>query len=175
MISKAPFQISDCLHLKANTKKIIYLYVSPTTQKWVSWITAVPTLLRIFSRIFLKSEMALMWNSLEKKNLKRKISLHCPFKWAQLSSPVRVANDSMESRPRKEKIQHDLSSQIAGLKLNTKFFISQKMQPTAVFLEQTQADQNLVVKMYLHVVCKFTHTLCPHVFWIFKELIQAEH
>jgi hypothetical protein len=50
------------------------------------------------------------------------------------------------------------------------------MQPT-VFLEQTQADENLVVKM-LHVLSKFTHTLCPHVYtfsWILKEFIQAEH
>ncbi len=49
MISKAPLQISDCLHLKANTKKIIYMYVSPTTQKWVSCITVVHLAENIFA------------------------------------------------------------------------------------------------------------------------------
>ncbi len=73
MISKAPFQISDCLHLKANTKKIIYLYVSPTTQKWASWIPVV----YLAANIFVTFPKILNGPNVEiirEKKLKRKIS-----------------------------------------------------------------------------------------------------
>ncbi len=79
MISKAPFQILDCLHLKANTKKIIYLYVSPTPLKWVSWIPVLHLAANIFAT-FPKILNGPNVEMIREKNLKRKISWHCPFK-----------------------------------------------------------------------------------------------
>ncbi len=109
--------ISDYLHLKVKLKEKMYLYVNSTIQRGSNKITKAFLIedfsicqqcqwhrplvylgLRIFPRILEKFEMALMVYSgacgklIHEKNLKSKISWHCPFKYRKLVIIDKKAN-----------------------------------------------------------------------------------